>query len=262
MPKRPRIDEREDGSAVLRLRIGPSMWRLITRRAKEVDLYPEATAKLLLEFIDACIKKGQITWLPYDWQFAHKAVTEDGPPEHIKRDLTKLHRSAKTKSGFVGVYANGSGFRAAGRNGAYIGQYASAEEAAWERRKYYKKHNLPYGELEVDVDIWRSRGETGTDAEIARTILHHAQNYANTYHIYEPWVDDFDFSSERSTSNTEDDEPVEPAGTHDTAEPKMLGFKDFGAAQASLEHLDEQDAKREAAERRARLADEAPDEEA
>lgn len=82
-------------------------------------------------------------------------------------DVSKLARSTRTKSGFVGVYANGKGFRAMARdeNDANIqksiGTFASAEQAAWARYLHYTKHKLPYGEVEAllehdgEVDYYR-----------------------------------------------------------------------------------------------------------
>lgn len=107
----------------------------------------------------------------------------DGP----KIDFDKLHRSAKTKSGFVGVYANGKGFRAMAKvEGieSYVGTFQTAEEAAWRRFLYYKENKIPYGELEVDIAAWRARGEQGDDMHLAREIIKHSK-LVGTFHIYE-----------------------------------------------------------------------------
>jgi hypothetical protein len=85
-------------------------------------------------------------------------------------DLTKLHRSTKTKSGFTGVYANGSGFRSAARQSdgsvVHLGTYDTAEEASWVRYLYYQKHDLPYGTWEEAIEERRARGMSGSDADL------------------------------------------------------------------------------------------------
>lgn len=75
-------------------------------------------------------------------------------------EVGKLHRSTRTKSGFVGVYANGKGYRAmargAGENAGSaqvsIGTFPTAESAAWARHLHYKKNGFPYGEIEAFLD--------------------------------------------------------------------------------------------------------------
>jgi hypothetical protein len=73
-------------------------------------------------------------------------------------DLIRLHRSEKTKSGFVGVYSNGNGFRAEGRDpvnrkgSVTLGSFKTAELAAIARLRHYRRHGIPYGALEVAID--------------------------------------------------------------------------------------------------------------
>ena len=78
--------------------------------------------------------------------------------------LDKLQTSDKVKSGFVGVYANGKGFRAVGcrpdgSGGAAahsIGTFPTAEQAAVARLFYYQNNKLPYGKWADVVDKRRA----------------------------------------------------------------------------------------------------------
>jgi hypothetical protein len=73
------------------------------------------------------------------------------------QDLSKLHRSDKCKSGFVGVYSNGNGYRAEGKNPhdpkstITVGSFKTAEEAALARLHHHQKYKLPYGKLEEEM---------------------------------------------------------------------------------------------------------------
>jgi len=113
-------------------------------------------------------------------------------------DLERLHQSHRTKSGFVGVYANGKGFRAMAKTGPNspaqrsIGTFQTAEEAAWRRYLYYRQHGLGYGELEIEMEKFRKGvpGEIppfkGTDDELITEIYQHAQTVGTVEEIFGP----------------------------------------------------------------------------
>lgn len=73
-------------------------------------------------------------------------------------DPIKLHRSTRAKSGYVGIYSNGKGFRAEGKdpknthNLITLGTFPTAEGAAWARYRHYKQYGIMYGQLEEAVD--------------------------------------------------------------------------------------------------------------
>lgn len=184
MPRKPRIDPTDDGGAALRLRVGPHTLRLAEAFAQRFELQPPRALEILLGQVEALIKTRSTAWLSADWQELARMVERLAPPVALTHiDLTKLHRSEKTNSGFVGVYANGRGFRAAGPHGAHVGQYELAEEAAWARYLYYKQRNLPYGQMEIDIAAMRQRGEVGSDGQLAALVLETAQHTA-TMHWY------------------------------------------------------------------------------
>lgn len=87
---------------------------------------------------------GEIAQLGPEFAVAAKQMGADVPGI----DLALLHRSEKTKSGFVGVYANGKGYRAMAPDGHNLGTFPTSERAAWERYLYCRKHTLTYGPLE------------------------------------------------------------------------------------------------------------------
>ena len=117
------------------------------------------------------------SFLPVDWVALLRVIKRVSPEKAIPElhgiDFKKLHRSEKTKSGFVGIYMNGQGFRATGRASVtssehvYIGTYQTAEEAAWKRYLHYKEQGLPYGELETVIEKYReiSRRNGTVDTE-------------------------------------------------------------------------------------------------
>jgi len=119
----------------------------------------------LFKGIAELFSDGDARWMP-DREFA-RALTrlQDGnygtiPVAGDSIDISKLHRNSKLKSGFVGVYANGQGFRAMSRDFAgkaiAIGTFKTAEEAAHRRMLYHRQHNLAYGELEAEMEAWRA----------------------------------------------------------------------------------------------------------
>lgn len=110
-------------------------------------------------------------------------------------DITKLHRSSKTKSGFIGVYANGKGFRAVGKGSGVggnirttdvnIGTYPTAEQAAWARLLHYKRHKLPYGELEEQLEYWRRQYPDLSDAELVSATAANPSGRGNLGELFE-----------------------------------------------------------------------------
>jgi len=232
------------------------MWRLIQQHAKRIGVNAMQCANMLLIHIEALAYDDSLSWLPPDWQHTHKEQRKSAanlPTSLLNVDLTVLHRSTSTKSGYVGVYANGKGFRAVGRKSAYLGTFDSAEEAAFKRYLVYKQNKLPYGELEIEVDKRRAFGDQGTDQELAEQILQFAREN-NQMHIYGPWVPK-DSSTEPSSNQpkaqatpkkrvAKEMRPQEmlgeTAGQTTTQYPGMLGFEDtsFEAMKAKLDAFD------------------------
>lgn len=229
MGRLPKVIPHADGSCSVRVTIPRALFLVTQAHAERFGLRIDVSLSMLFTELAAAVASRKASaFLSATWIEAMRKVNvdnfgvlEEGPPI----DLSKLHRSAKTKSGFVGVYANGKGFRAAARvpNGGgsaekHLGTFDTAEEAAWRRYLYYKEHKLPYGELEVEVDAWRKRGETGTDEELVREILDHARQ-VGTIHIFEPWLTTGSVSDLRDTT-------APMVESSPAAEPPMLGFED------------------------------------
>lgn len=220
MAKRLAVEPDAEGGATLRVRLGPAIWGLIQRYANKLQIPEEFAARAFLGQLDALLDAGHVSWLSADWQQLAKITAASKPAVADPNfDPTKLHQSTRTKSGYVGVYANGQGFRATGPRGAYLGTYDSAEAAAWERYCYYKKNDLPYGRLEEDIERLR-RTEQGTDEELRKRALELAEQ-TGTRHLYE-----------------EGEGPAEPAT------PQLLGFGDSRALEEARAALKAKDAER------------------
>lgn len=112
--------------------------------------------------LDAMVESGEIARLGFEFDRAFQLLSVDVPGI----DLAKLHRNEKAKSGFVGVYANGKGYRAMGPDGHNLGTFPTSERAAWERYLYCRKHGLIYGPMEE----WIARTERDMTSDI-RTAL-------------------------------------------------------------------------------------------
>lgn len=161
VPK-PRLEE--DGTVTIRLNIPEVLWRLAVQIGQADEDTPERGLARLLRSINARLKKGDVKWLdPAYEDLAQQVINED--PTVIGNglppiDYGKLHRSSRAKSGFVGVYSNGQGFRGDARhaNGVdmiSIGTFPTAVEAAWRRYLHHQKHGLPYGEFEFEIEVVR-----------------------------------------------------------------------------------------------------------
>lgn len=226
MARRPKIETAEDGSAIIRTKLQPSTWGLICKYAAKLDLDEEDAARVFLQQIDALIASNSLAWLSADWRALARDAPEASPKVAI--DVSKLHRSERLKSGFYGVYANGQGFRAVGRQHEYLVTSPTAEEAAWHRYRHYVQHGLPYGELEIEIDRLRREGEAGSDHELRKIALETAR-LTGTLHLY----------AEHMTP-----EEIVIYGDSTRPAPQMLGFGADGlqAASARLAAHDEAEA--------------------
>jgi len=218
MGRRSRVETETDGSTTLRVTLQPYTWRLITRYAARLKITGEDATRIFLEQLEANLSEGSAAWLSTDWQRLLRSALDELPPELTGVDITKLHRSDKTKSGFVGIYANGAGFRATGRRGEYLGTFKTAELAAHHRWQHYKRNKLPYGEMEIAIDEARRFGEQGDDEHLRDIVLETAR-LTGTLHLYDPdqggtagrhlkmagFDDDADFDSARAKVKQHDE---------------------------------------------------------
>lgn len=153
MGSRNRATAQEDGSVLVKAPVPVSVWKLVEKIGAKLKLKPLVAWQIFLQSVASKLEAGDVDWMDPMFSSVAKSAflgnefAADGMPPI---DMDALHRSDKLKSGFVGVYANGNGFRAMGRNASgkgttYIGQYATAELAAWARCLHYRKHGFPYG---------------------------------------------------------------------------------------------------------------------
>lgn len=167
-----------DGSFEIPTIVSPQLWQLCSQLAEQWRIEPEQAFGILLDRLTHMIDGGQAEMFGPEYAYAYqKLVAQDKyssgglPPI----DPGQLHGSTRTKSGFVGVYANGKGFRAMAKTVGSsvqksIGTFATAEQAAWARCLHYKKHQMPYGELEEALD--EAREMVGQDASDEDALAH------------------------------------------------------------------------------------------
>lgn len=182
-----------DGSVTLRFVLPRAIYQMVKAFALQMELRDDQALRFVLTRIATMIEDGDVEFLgPELSRAAKKARVDnfgalgDGP----KIDLSKLHRSDKTKSGYTGVYANGSGFRAMGRtkNDAtpiYLGQFETSEAAAWHRYLHYKREGIPYGELEIEIQKYRTEfHDTRPEEDIIKDIREESQRLGYFHVIF------------------------------------------------------------------------------
>jgi hypothetical protein len=184
MGRSPAIQYDEDGNAVLKLTVYKPLLLVAERIADQLGVTIHVSLKLLMKELAIGFQSGSAMGLSSTWEAAlketidqHHGVIEAG----ANVDLAQLHRNPKLKSGFVGVYPNGRGWKAIGPHHKSIGQYDTPEAAACRRLLYYREHKLPYGELEKEIATWRLQGSTGDDLQIAHQIMEHNKLTGNSH---------------------------------------------------------------------------------
>lgn len=111
--------------------------------------------------------------------------------EHVPFDERLLERSNKTKTGYAGVSAHGPSFRAlvpdveAGGGTRYLPSRPTGLLAAIDRYEYFKKHNLPYGNLGWHVADLKTKHPDWTDRECLEHLRLFLED-GNTYGMKNP----------------------------------------------------------------------------
>ncbi len=156
-------DEIPDPGHVLKVEIPGNLWRLVCEAARITEMPPKTAFKQIIFRLGFAAARGDVALLGPEYQIAFRRLETQGKivdPLAVVIDTTKLHHSSKGRSGFVGVYPNGKGFRAEARTvdgGVFtIGTFDTAESAAWQRYKYHRDNNIPYGPFVAELDSARS----------------------------------------------------------------------------------------------------------
>lgn len=183
MGRKPKIAYAENGDVDARIKIPRPIWLLGIQLAREYEMRPDKAVVLLLKRIgDALVdpRRSQVISqaLGPDVAAAIESARRDNfgaIASGVQIDVSRLARSTKLKSGFVGVYPQGSSaWRAEARSPSgmgvqSLGLFRTAEEAAWARLMYYDTNDLPYGLWEEAIDRMRKAGEIGSDADLIQT---------------------------------------------------------------------------------------------
>lgn len=179
MPRKPAQKVLDSGDCNLRVTIPQPIWVLCGALSVEWGIKPDQALRILIGKFARVIENEGADFLGDDVNriirqlLANDRVSLAGLPPI---DVAKLHRSDKTRSGFVGVYANGKGFRAMARRSATdatqinLGTRASSEQAAEMRRLHYEREGMAYGEAEDAIQAFRKAhpgyGTDRTDEEL------------------------------------------------------------------------------------------------
>jgi hypothetical protein len=205
MARRPRVYGKPDGSFNVRIDIPKVIYEVCERvgrvyqrdqHAKEPALYG---LWFMLKAIEQSFEAEDASGINNpEFQRALRQVLDANlgiapMSNDMLIDINRLHRSPKTKSGYVGVYVNGKGFRAsatdAGGKTVLLGTYKTPEEAAQRRLLYYTSNNLPYGELEEELVRLRKQ-EPGFGArplaDQIREVKHHNEMVGLTHLVFGP----------------------------------------------------------------------------
>lgn len=177
MGRKPVVVIDEDGDVDARVKIPRAIWVVAGKIGDEYGMRQTKALMLLLKRLGDALTDQRRTHivsqlLGPDVMKALQAAREENfgsIASGVQIDVTRLHRNAKLKSGFHGVYQDGKNWRAEGRitTGGVksLGYYPTPELAAWMRFMYYETNDLPYGYWEVAIDALRER-MPGSDAEL------------------------------------------------------------------------------------------------
>lgn len=141
-----------------------SLWIILQEVARDMDVTPKWALENLLRRVEHLLVDERSDALGFEYaQARDKVMGEKGPVAPAQPttptggkinpavlasiDDERLQRSTKLKSGYAGVYPNGSGYAARGPSATYIGTYRTAREAAQARFLYYQTRGMPYGDL-------------------------------------------------------------------------------------------------------------------
>lgn len=113
-----------------------------------------------------------------------------GGGERIAFDERLLERSNKTKTGYAGVSATGSSFRALvpdvemGGGTRYLPSRPTALRAAIDRYEWFQKHNIPYGNLGWHVNDLKTKHPEWSDQQCLEYL--HAMFSGNAFGLKNP----------------------------------------------------------------------------
>jgi len=160
MGKSVETDEQDENS-IRKVKIPKRLCDLLEEVAEIVDASPKWCLGMLMMRVDH-LAHTRPDLLGFEFE---RALERQQKRATRVIDVAKLHRSEKTKSGFVGVYANGKGFTAMGKASIdnneqkSLGTYPTAAQAAEARRQHYLKHGIPYGALAERIETFKQSEE-------------------------------------------------------------------------------------------------------
>lgn len=171
-----------DGSSVVTTTVPKFLWNLCVKLAERWGSTPISAFRQMMDRIDLNAQAGRFEFFGPELNAVLRQIEhreEQKASEEI--DYNKLHKSTKGKSGYVGVYANGKGFRAMGLDPQTntiitLGTFDRADVAAWQRYLHYKANGLPYGLYAEALEIY--------EKDLARGQSREWQRYLAVKHMY------------------------------------------------------------------------------
>jgi len=154
------MDKNDNSTYRRRVEIPINLWKLFEETSKITRIKTGLLFDLWLYRVTIRAASGQLDEaMGPEFMQAYQQMQMRGGIKPIDAgiDTSLLHRSSRLKSGYVGVYANGKGFRAdgthpSGKGVQYIGTFQTPEAAAWARYIHHKQHNLPYGDTAEAIE--------------------------------------------------------------------------------------------------------------
>src|SRR5262245_51249144 len=94
------------------------LWDLLKEVSSEVKIKPKVLLTQFMVRLGYQVMAGKVEQFGEEYVAAHRRLKIAGKTAEIgpEIDTTKLDRSDRLKSGYVGVYVNGKGFRSDGRS--------------------------------------------------------------------------------------------------------------------------------------------------
>ena len=174
----------------LQVELSPYLTQVVESVAAESGKSKTATLERLLYNVELLAKNGQLPKeIGLDFIEAaallnarglgakHLDPVHQAGGERVPFDERLLERSNKTKTGYAGVSATGSSFRAlvpdveTGSGSRYLPSRPTALLAAIDRYEFFKKHNIPYGNLGWHVEELKQKHPEWNDKQCLEYLL-------------------------------------------------------------------------------------------
>ncbi len=166
-------------TVILRIRVPKIVYELCNEAGSILGVSGKRMLTELFAYLEQSIQTNDLDQLGPIFAKACRRLHNKGAVHEttaVSIDISVLHRTTKTKCGFVGVYANGKGFAAhgpqpKGPGTMYLGTFDTAEKAAWVRYQHHKTHGIPYGDFADKLDEYRKIVPNSPDETVIQEMV-------------------------------------------------------------------------------------------